>query len=84
MQKGVGTSLCKIPEAMADAGSGEGPRSPRELPMTDELRPDICVIGAGAAGLSVAVVAAGLGVPTVLIEKGAMALEQIREAMRKP
>lgn len=40
--------------------------------MTEELRPDICVIGAGAAGLSVAVVAAGLGVPTVLIEKGTM------------
>ncbi len=40
--------------------------------MTDVLRPDICVIGAGAAGLSVAVVAGGLGVPTILVEKGTM------------
>ena len=40
--------------------------------MTDELRPDICVIGGGAAGLSVAVVAGGLGVPTVLVEKSVM------------
>ncbi|WP_293867734.1 FAD-dependent oxidoreductase [uncultured Alsobacter sp.] len=35
-----------------------------------ELKPDICVIGAGAAGLSVAVVAGGLGVPVVLVDKG--------------
>jgi pyruvate/2-oxoglutarate dehydrogenase complex dihydrolipoamide dehydrogenase (E3) component len=37
--------------------------------MTDTLAPDICVIGAGAAGLSVAA-AAAFGVPVVLIEKG--------------
>jgi len=40
--------------------------------MADSLTPDICVIGAGAAGLSVAVTAAALGVPTVLVEKGVM------------
>jgi pyruvate/2-oxoglutarate dehydrogenase complex dihydrolipoamide dehydrogenase (E3) component len=36
------------------------------------LTPDLCVIGAGAAGLSVAATAAALGVPTVLIERGRM------------
>ena len=38
----------------------------------DELRPDLCVIGAGAGGLSVAAAAATFGVPVVLIEKGRM------------
>ncbi|MCA0422460.1 MAG: FAD-dependent oxidoreductase [Proteobacteria bacterium] len=36
------------------------------------LSTDLCVIGAGAAGLSVAASAALLGVPVVLIERGAM------------
>ena len=36
------------------------------------LKPDICVIGAGSAGLSVAAGAAQLGVETVLIEAGEM------------
>jgi pyruvate/2-oxoglutarate dehydrogenase complex dihydrolipoamide dehydrogenase (E3) component len=35
-----------------------------------ELRPDICVIGAGAGGLAAAAAAAAMGVPVVLIEKG--------------
>jgi len=39
---------------------------------TETLTPDICVIGAGAAGLSVATAAAAFGVPVVLIERGAM------------
>src|SRR5688572_12050160 len=37
-----------------------------------ELTPDICVIGAGSAGLSVAAGAAQLGAATVLIEAGEM------------
>ena len=37
--------------------------------MTQLLNPDLCVIGAGSGGLSVAAAAAGLGVPVVLIEK---------------
>src|SRR5687767_15743386 len=37
-----------------------------------DLSVDLCVIGAGAAGLSVAAVAAQLGVRTALIERGAM------------
>src|SRR5436190_5240151 len=40
--------------------------------MAQLLKPDICVIGAGSGGLSVAVAAAAFGVPVVLIEKGKM------------
>jgi len=40
--------------------------------VTEQLRPDICIIGAGAAGLSLAAAAAAFGVPVVLIEKGRM------------
>jgi pyruvate/2-oxoglutarate dehydrogenase complex dihydrolipoamide dehydrogenase (E3) component len=36
------------------------------------LTPDICVIGAGSGGLSVAAAAAAFGVPVALIEKGKM------------
>ena len=36
--------------------------------MAEKLRPDICVIGGGPGGLSVAAAAAAFGVPTVLIE----------------
>lgn len=40
--------------------------------MTKVINPDICVIGGGAAGLSVAAGAAAFGVPVVLIERGLM------------
>jgi pyruvate/2-oxoglutarate dehydrogenase complex dihydrolipoamide dehydrogenase (E3) component len=40
--------------------------------MAELLRPDICVIGGGSGGLSVAAAAAAFGVPVVLIEKGHM------------
>lgn len=36
------------------------------------LKPDICVIGAGSGGLSVAAAAAAFGVDVVLVEKGEM------------
>jgi pyruvate/2-oxoglutarate dehydrogenase complex dihydrolipoamide dehydrogenase (E3) component len=39
---------------------------------TTEVRPEICVIGAGPGGLSVAEAAAACDVPVVLIEKGRM------------
>jgi pyruvate/2-oxoglutarate dehydrogenase complex dihydrolipoamide dehydrogenase (E3) component len=40
--------------------------------MTQVLTPDICVIGAGSGGLSVAAGAAAFGVPVALVEKGKM------------
>lgn len=40
--------------------------------MAEVLKPELCVIGAGAAGLSVTAAAAAFGVPVVLIEKGRM------------
>ncbi|MDP2734254.1 MAG: FAD-dependent oxidoreductase, partial [Hoeflea sp.] len=40
--------------------------------MTSRLTPDICVIGGGSGGLSVAAAAAAFGVDVVLIEKGRM------------
>src|SRR6478609_6586996 len=40
--------------------------------MTETLTPDICVIGGGPGGLSVAAAAAAFGVPTVLIERHKM------------
>ena len=40
--------------------------------MSEVLKPDLCVIGAGSGGLSVAAAAASFGVDVVLIEKGKM------------
>jgi len=40
--------------------------------MAEQLTPDICVIGAGSGGLSVAAAAAQFGVDVVLIERGEM------------
>lgn len=40
--------------------------------MTSVLTPDICVVGAGSGGLSVAAAAAAFGVSVVLVEKGRM------------
>jgi pyruvate/2-oxoglutarate dehydrogenase complex dihydrolipoamide dehydrogenase (E3) component len=40
--------------------------------MVEIITPDLCVIGAGSGGLSVAAAAAAFGVPVVLIEKAKM------------
>src|SRR5664279_3926708 len=40
--------------------------------MPETLKPDICVIGGGSAGLSVAAAAAAFGVPVVLVETNKM------------
>jgi len=40
--------------------------------MPEALRPDICVIGGGSGGLSVAAAAAAFGVPVVLVEQARM------------
>jgi pyruvate/2-oxoglutarate dehydrogenase complex dihydrolipoamide dehydrogenase (E3) component len=44
----------------------------RNATMTDTLRPDICVIGGGSGGLTVAAAAAAFGVEVVLVESGKM------------
>src|SRR5438270_5713939 len=43
-----------------------------EACLAELLKPDICVIGAGSGGLSVAAAAAAFGSSVVLIEKGRM------------
>ena len=45
---------------------------PKEIPMAEVLTPDICVIGGGSGGLTVAAAAAAFGVEVVLVEKGKM------------
>jgi pyruvate/2-oxoglutarate dehydrogenase complex dihydrolipoamide dehydrogenase (E3) component len=40
--------------------------------LSEDLRPDLCVIGAGSGGLSVAAIAASFGVPVILVERGRM------------
>jgi len=40
--------------------------------MTKELKADVCIIGAGAGGLSIAAAAAQLNLKTVLVEQGKM------------
>jgi pyruvate/2-oxoglutarate dehydrogenase complex dihydrolipoamide dehydrogenase (E3) component len=46
---------------------------------TNELKPDICVIGANAGGLAVAAAAAASAVSAVLIENGGMGGEFLKE-----
>ncbi|AMN45049.1 dihydrolipoyl dehydrogenase family protein [Rhodoplanes sp. Z2-YC6860] len=48
--------------------------------MAEELKPELCVIGAGAAGLAAAEAAAALGASVVLIEKGRMGGEHLNTA----
>jgi pyruvate/2-oxoglutarate dehydrogenase complex dihydrolipoamide dehydrogenase (E3) component len=54
-------------------------QSPQETSQRteQELKPDICVIGAGAGGLTAASAAAAFGVSVVLIEKGRMGGETL-------
>ncbi len=52
--------------------------------MAQELKPDICVIGADAGGLSVAAAAAAFGVPAVLVENGGMGREYVKKIGRVP
>lgn len=40
--------------------------------MAEILTPDLCIIGAGAAGVSAAITACGLGASVVLVERGKM------------
>ena len=58
------------PAARPTAGDRTLTQAPTATP--SELRPDLCIIGAGAGGLAVAAAAAQLGVAVVLIEKHKM------------
>ncbi len=53
-------------------GSGLGAQADQLAGMSTILTPDICVIGAGSAGLVVAAGASQLGAATVLVEAGRM------------
>src|ERR1044071_5747664 len=50
--------------------------------MAEQLIPELCVIGAGAAGVSVARAAAALGMPVVLVEKGRMGGDRLNTGDR--
>lgn len=52
--------------------------------MAQELKPEICVIGADAGGLSIAAAAAALGVPVLLIEKGDFGAEFLKKSGSVP
>src|SRR5262245_41755544 len=45
--------------------------------MPETLTPELCVIGAGPGGLTVAFAATALGVPVVLVEKGRLGTERL-------
>lgn len=47
-------------------------QAPETQASYESVETDLCVIGAGSGGLSVAAAAAAMGAPAVLIEKGAM------------
>lgn len=55
-----------------DAGTGSATPVPPPASRSDVITVDLCVIGAGSGGLSVAAAAAGLGRSVVLIEKHKM------------
>ena len=60
-------------ESDASASPAKAQPAAQALPLPSHVRtPDLCVIGAGSGGLSVAAAAAALGVSVVLIEKHKM------------
>src|SRR5579863_2149537 len=49
--------------------------------MTEILRPDLCVLGGGGAGLAAARAAAGLGAKVIVVEKRALGGNYLAEAI---
>src|SRR5579871_2161741 len=47
--------------------------------MAEELKPEICIIGGGPAGIRLAIAAASAGVPVVLVDKGTLGGANLRE-----
>ena len=62
--------LSGAPGATIVGADGARAVGPSGTQMRQTLTPDLCVIGAGSAGLSVAAGAAQLGPTVVLIERG--------------
>src|SRR6185436_16645534 len=72
-ERGVGLMRADAGSLMGrGAGKGDSLTATSAGSATQELRVDLCVIGAGSGGLSVAAAAAQLGVSVVLIEKHRM------------
>lgn len=64
--------LMRLASDGKQSGTGSYSRTLEESPASSELRVDLCVIGGGSGGLSVAAAAAQLGVSVALIEKHKM------------
>jgi pyruvate/2-oxoglutarate dehydrogenase complex dihydrolipoamide dehydrogenase (E3) component len=64
--------LMRLAPDAKQSGTGGYTRALEESPANSELRVDLCVIGGGSGGLSVAAAAAQLGVSVALIEKHKM------------
>ncbi|MCC5978317.1 MAG: FAD-dependent oxidoreductase [Salinarimonas sp.] len=65
--------MADIPATDAKTQAAQAaPPDPAGAAKKREIRTDLCVIGAGSGGLSVAAIAASFGVPVVLIERGEM------------
>ena len=64
--------LMRLASDGKQSGTGNYTRTLEESPANSELRVDLCVIGGGSGGLSVAAAAAQLGVSVALIEKHKM------------
>lgn len=64
--------LMRLASDAKQSGKGSRTRALEESPANSELRVDLCVIGGGSGGLSVAAAAAQLGVSVALVEKHKM------------
>lgn len=53
----------------------------RELEFTDALQADICIIGAGAAGITLARYLSSTGLDVIMLESGGMSLEGATQAL---
>ena len=64
--------LMRLASDGKQSGTGSYARALEDSPASSELRVDLCVIGGGSGGLSVAAAAAQLGVSVALVEKHKM------------
>lgn len=69
---GAAGDLMRLASDGRQSATGTQTRNRSDNPATSELRVDLCVIGGGSGGLSVAAAAAQLGVSVALVEKHKM------------